>query len=121
MTIEKISYHKTFNLGNYSNEKIGIDVLLGPDESPLDAFAEAKKQVEKSHQFFQDMPAYERAKKIVENNDDFTGREIKASEQVIKAFEANYPDFIQKFMPASRQLNEAVLNYDDDRDYDDKD
>jgi hypothetical protein len=107
MQIEKISYHKTFNLGNYSNEKIGVDIILSEGENPLDAFAEAKKQVEKSHQFFRDAPAYEKAKKVVENPDDFTGREVKASEEVIKAFEANYPDYLSRFMPASRQLNQS--------------
>ena len=39
MQIEKVSYHKTFNLGNYSNEKIGIDIIITDGENPLDAFA----------------------------------------------------------------------------------
>lgn len=111
MQIEKVSYHKTFNLGNYSNEKIGVDIVLAPGENPLDAFAEAKKQVEKSHQFFIDLPTYERAQKIVDNPDDYTGRDMKAAQEVIKAFEANYPDFISRFIPVSRQLNEAPDHY----------
>lgn len=120
MQIEKISYHKTFNLGNYSNEKIGVDIVLGKDENPLDAFAEAKKQVEKSHKFFQDSPTYERAKTVVANPDDHTGREVKASEQVIQAFESNYPDYISRFMPTSRQLTESPIedSNDDDNDRD---
>ncbi len=119
MQIEKVSYHKTFNLGNYSNEKIGADIILAPDENPLDAFAEAKKQVEKSHKFFQDQPDYEKAKQIVSRPDDYTGRQVKAAEQAIEVFEQNYPDFIAKFMPASRQLNES--NHDDDNDTNDDD
>lgn len=111
MQIEKVSYHKTFNLGNYSNEKIGIDIVLAPGEDPLDAFAEAKKQVEKSHRFFQELPRYEQAQKVVDNPDDYTGREMKAAQDIIKAFEANYPDFISKFIPVSRQLKEAPEEY----------
>jgi hypothetical protein len=107
MHIDKVSYHKTFNLGNYSNEKIGLDIILEPGENPLDAFAEAKKQVEKSHQFFQDLPRYEQAQKVVDSPDDYTGREMKTAQEVMKAFEANYPDFISRFIPVSRQLNEA--------------
>jgi hypothetical protein len=110
MQIEKVSYHKTFNLGNYSNERIGVDIVLAPGESPLDAFAEAKKQVEKSHKFFIDLPHYEQAQKIVDNPDDYTGREMKSAQEVIKAFEANYPDFISRFIPVSRQLNEAPVH-----------
>lgn len=107
MGIVTVSYHKVFNLGNYSNEKIGIDMKLSPGENVIDAFAEAKKIVEKSHKFFQDAPSYEAAKRVIENPDEFTGREVKGSHDVIAAFEANYPDYINKFMPASRQLTES--------------
>lgn len=120
MPIEKISYHKTFNLGNYSNEKIGIDIVLGPGDDPLQAFADAKKQVERSHQFFAEAPDYERAKKVVENPDDFTGRDVKRAKETIEAFESIYPDFIAKFQPASRQLKESPVRdaeFEDD-DYD---
>lgn len=112
MEIKTIIYHKTFNLGNYSNEKIGVEIALSPDENPLDAFAEAKKHVEKSHQFFQDMPKYEMAKKVVSNPDDHKVRDVKAYEEVMKAFEANYPDYISKFMPASRTLEQGETSND---------
>lgn len=104
MEIQTVIYHKVFNLGNYSNEKIGIEMKLQPGENPIDAFAEAKKIVEKSHKFFQDLPTYEMAKKVRENADDHTGREMKASLEIISAFEANYPDYLAKFMPSSRTL-----------------
>lgn len=107
MHIEKVSYHKTFNLGNYSNEKIGLDIVLAPGDDPLEAFAEAKKQVEKSHNFFKQSPAYEQAKKVVANPDDYTGREVKQSEELIQAFEFNYPEFLAKFQTTSRQLTES--------------
>jgi hypothetical protein len=112
MQIENVSYHKVFNLGNYSNEKIGIDIRLAPGEDPIEAFAEAKKIVEKSHQFFQDQPHYDQAKEIVSRPDDFTGRQVKQAEEAIKAFEANYPDYMLKFVPASRQLTQAPMDAD---------
>ena len=116
MEIVTVSYHKVFNLGNYSNEKIGIDMKLSPGENVIDAFAEAKKIVEKSHKFFQDVPHYEQAKKMVENPDEYTGREVKGATEVITAFEANYPDYINKFMPASRQLNVSMYEDEDEID-----
>lgn len=112
MQIEKISYHKTFNLGNYSNEKIGVDILLGPGDNPIEVFAEAKKQVEKSHNFFQQAPSYEKAKTVVSRPDDFTGREVKQSEELIKAFEHNYPEFLAQFQTTSRQLTESPEELD---------
>lgn len=114
MQIEKISYHKVFNLGNYSNEKIGVDIVLAPGEDPLDAFAEAKKQVEKGHRFFQDLPNYEEAKRIVSRPDDYTGRSVKVAQETITAFEANYPDYLTKFtMPISRQLTEPEERHEE--------
>jgi hypothetical protein len=113
--IQTIQYHKVFNLGNYSNEKIGVDIVIGEGEDPLEAFAEAKRLVEKSHKFFQDLPNYEQAKKIVANPDDFTGRTVKQAHEVIKAFEENYPDYMNKFsMPVSRTLEQGRTNDDDD-------
>lgn len=111
MEIAQVSYHKVFNLGNYSNEKIGVDIKLAPRENPLDAFAEAKKLVEKSHKFFQDQPAYETAKKMVDNPDDYTGRDVKRANDVIAAFENNYPEFMDRFIP-SRQLTQGEIEED---------
>jgi hypothetical protein len=108
MHTESISYHKVFNLGNYSNEKIGVEIKLAPGEDVLDAFAEAKKMVEKSHKFFTDLPMYEMAKRKVADPDDCTGREVKEAQVIITAFEANYPDYLAKFVPASRQLTEGI-------------
>mgnify|MGYP006363679193 FL=1 len=113
MQIETIEYHKVFNLGNFSNEKIGVTVKLQPGENPVDAFVEAKKIVEKSHKFFQDGPNYERAKTIVANPDDRTVRDVKAAEELIKAFEANYPDYISSFTTANRTLTQGVTDDDD--------
>lgn len=117
MKIQTIQYHKVFNLGNYSNEKIGVDIVIADGEDPLDAFAEAKKLVEKSHKFFKDLPIYEQAQSIVKNaTDDTRIRDVKAAREIIKAFEENYPDYMGKFnMPVSRSLEQGrTPDYCDD-------
>ncbi len=48
MKVTSISYHKTFNLGNYSSHKIGVEVDVEEDNVE-DAMAEAKLLVEKFH------------------------------------------------------------------------
>lgn len=118
MTIEKVSYHKVFNLGNYSNEKIGVDIVLAPGESVLDAFAEAKKHVEKSHKFFTDLPKYEKAKAMMKEAKRYTGYDLDEAGNIIDLFEANYPDYIEKFVPASRQLTEGERPEEDDFPFD---
>lgn len=97
MHTETVSYQKTFPLQGYSNEKIGVEIKLQSGEDPLQAFADAKLIVEKSHKFFQDLPTYEKAKKIIANPLDYTGRDVEQSKQVIEVFESNYPDYLQKF------------------------
>jgi hypothetical protein len=49
MTIDRISYQKTFNLGNYSSERIGVDMVLNEGEDAKFALSECKKLVEEYH------------------------------------------------------------------------
>lgn len=115
MKIQTVEYTKTFNLGNYSNHKIGLIASLGEDETAIEVFAELKKTVERSHQFFVDMPGYERAKQIASDPMSFTGMQVKQATEGIAAFEASYPDYIRAFVPASRTLTVGVEpeHYDD--------
>ena len=108
MKIKTIEYTKTFNLGDYSNHKIGLVAELGPDESPIEVFAELKKTVERSHRFFTDLPNYEKAKDIIQRPDDFTGRDVKRASDAISAFESNYPDYIRCFCSVSRTLDKGT-------------
>ena len=49
MYIDKVSYQKTFNLGNYSSERIGVDILLNEGEDAKEALATAKQLVTEYH------------------------------------------------------------------------
>lgn len=49
MHIEKINYQKTFNLGNYTSEKIGVEIALHQGESATKALNIAKELVEEYH------------------------------------------------------------------------
>lgn len=49
MHIEKISYQKTFNLGNYSSERIGVEFVLNQGESADKALDIAKELVHEYH------------------------------------------------------------------------
>lgn len=118
MEIQTIEYHKVFNLGNYSNEKIGVTIAIAPGENPIDAFAEAKRTVEKSHLFFQQLPDYEKAQQVVADPKNYTGYQVERSEQAIKAFEANFPDYISRFVPANRTIEQGLTDeYDREEGY----
>jgi hypothetical protein len=49
MHIEKVNYQKTFNLGNYTSEKIGVEVFLHQGESADKALDVARGLVEEYH------------------------------------------------------------------------
>lgn len=49
MHIEKVNYQKTFNLGNYTSEKIGVELSLHQGESADKALDIAKQLVEEYH------------------------------------------------------------------------
>jgi thioredoxin-like negative regulator of GroEL len=63
MKCTRIYYEKCFNLGNYQNEKIGVEIELAEDESATKALEAAKKFVE-SHNPKASMKL-EEAKRIV--------------------------------------------------------
>lgn len=65
MKITSIQYHKVFNLGDFQNEKIGVEVEVQPDEDPTKALNEAKKFVELSSTSYK--KKVERAQEIVNN------------------------------------------------------
>jgi hypothetical protein len=50
MHIQVINYQKTFNLGNYSSEKIGVEIALNQGDDAKLALQEAQKLVEEYHQ-----------------------------------------------------------------------
>ena len=49
MKVTSISYQKTFNLGNYQSERLGVEVEVGEHEYAEELMKEAKELVEKMH------------------------------------------------------------------------
>lgn len=50
MNINKVNYQRTFNLGNYCSERIGVELDLNPGEDATTALDTARKLVEEYHQ-----------------------------------------------------------------------
>ena len=49
MHIQVINYQKTFNLGNYSSERIGVEIAINAGEDAKEALETAKQLVEEFH------------------------------------------------------------------------
>ena len=104
MKFKTISYHKVFNIGNYSNEKIGVDIEVGDGENPVECHAEAVRYVERAHKFQSEFPGYEQAKTIIAHPDDYTGIQVKQAKQAIEVFENNYSEQLKSFFPNHQPL-----------------
>ena len=50
MHIQTINYTRTFNLGNYSSEKIGVEFAINKGESANEALDHARNLVEEYHE-----------------------------------------------------------------------
>ena len=107
MHIQTINYTRTFNLGNYSSEKIGVEFALNPGESADKALDNARQLVQEYHKksvkqieeaglyFEQDEPIIEKViptqskKTLTERTKEFinsctTKQELKAWELMCK-------------------------------------
>jgi len=49
MKLDRINYQKTFNLGNYSSERIGVEIQVDETDDWEETFALAKRIVENTH------------------------------------------------------------------------
>lgn len=116
MHIQTIHYTRTFNLGNYSSEKIGVEFALNPGESADKALDNARQLVEEYHKksvkqieeaglyFEQDEPIVEKViptqskKTLTERTKEFidsctTKEELKAWELMSK----NNPELLEYY------------------------
>jgi poly(A) polymerase Pap1 len=105
MHIQTIIYQRTFNLGNYSSEKIGVEFAINQGESATKALDIARDLVEEYHKqnvtrlkelgdFFQEVPdeiiPTQSKKTLVEKTKEFinlckTKDELKAWELMAKS------------------------------------
>jgi len=116
MHIQTVSYTRTFNLGNYSSEKIGVEFSLNEGESANKALdharelveeyhAENLKRLKKNHEFLgldevlaEEIIPTQSKKTIAEKTKDFidsckTKEELKAWELMSK----NNPELLQHY------------------------
>lgn len=110
MIIDRIQYHMVFNLGDYQNEKIGIEIAIEKGDDPVNAHMEAVQYVEKAHKFQRMMPEYRRAQEIVNSPMNHTGYQVEEAKEAIEKFEKTFPDFIEAYrrVKESKTLSQNV-------------
>ena len=120
MHIQTINYTRTFNLGNYSSEKIGVEFALNEGESANKALDYARELVEEYHkqnviklkdlnQFYQEIPdeiiPTQSKKSLAEKTIEFinackTRDELRAWELMAK----NNPEVLESYNTKLKSL-----------------
>lgn len=87
MIAKKIIYERLYNLGNFSHEKIGIEVEITGDENPSDALDRAKAFCRLNST---DLAIkLEKAKAIVANKDGCYFGEVEEAQKTIFEYESD--------------------------------
>jgi hypothetical protein len=81
MKTTSINYSKVFSLGNYENEKIGVEIEIQEGDDVQKAIQSARQFVEFNHKLNGLNSELEQCRHVVDNPDDFTGTQVKRAKQ----------------------------------------
>lgn len=87
MIARKVVYERLYNLGNFSHEKIGIEIEITGDEHPSDAIDKAKDFCRLNSTDL--ARKLERARDVVANKDRQFFGEVEESQKIIFEYEAD--------------------------------
>ena len=86
MRATKIYYQKCFNLGNYQNEVVGIELEIGEDEKAADVLEKAKQFVESKDLATASVQEYENSLQIVHDPDNYTGKQVREANEFLSKY-----------------------------------
>lgn len=84
MKTKLITYSKVFSLGNYENEKIGVEIELQENDDVQKAIQNARAFVEFNHKINGFTSELEQCNHIIRNADDYTGTQVKRAKERIQ-------------------------------------
>jgi hypothetical protein len=77
MKVKTVSYSKVFSLGNYENEKLGVEFDIADGDDVQKAMQKAREFVEFNHKLNGIVNEQSQCEHVVANPDDFTGAQVK--------------------------------------------
>jgi hypothetical protein len=77
MKVTSVNYSKVFSLGNYENEKIGVEIELQEGDNVQIAMQQAKQYVEFNHKVNGFISDLEQCEHVINNPDNYTGNQVK--------------------------------------------
>lgn len=107
--IERVEYSKTFNLGNYQNERIGLTAQVPEGADMLAVMNKLRDDVEAVHQYRRDLEKYERAKEVIRDSQNHYGREVERAKEFVENFEVRFPFHLRNDVGAALNLIEPPI------------
>ena len=89
MKATKIFYKKLFNLGNYQNEEIGIEVEIEDGESASDAVRRAKTFINAFDPKNAAIERYNKSREIITNKEIYNYGTVVEAERFVAEYESN--------------------------------
>lgn len=77
MKVKTVSYSKVFSLGNYENEKLGVEFEIADGDDVQKAMQKAREFVEFNHKLNGVVNEQAECEHVISNPDDFTGTQVK--------------------------------------------
>lgn len=77
MKVKTVSYSKVFSLGNYENEKLGVEFEIAEGDDVQRAMQKAREFVEFNHKLNGVIGEQAQCEHVVANPDDFTGAQVR--------------------------------------------
>jgi hypothetical protein len=81
--ITKVVYARLFNLGNYENERIEVEAVIGADENPGAIFEELRKAADQQHEEFQAARVREQEERDRKYREEYEARRQAAKQPAI--------------------------------------
>ena len=81
MYTKNVTYSKVFSLGNFENEKIGVEIEIQEGDDVQKAIQEARQFVEFNHKLNGITNELESCLHVIKNPDEFTGSQVRRAQQ----------------------------------------
>lgn len=84
MKVKSVSYSKVFSLGNYENEKLGVEFEIADGDDVQKAMQKAREFVEFNHKLNGVVNEQAQQEYIINNPDEFTGNQVRRAKERIE-------------------------------------
>lgn len=89
MRATKIYYKRLFNLGNYQNEEIGIEIEIQEGEKAIEVLQKAKLFIAGLDPKNENERKYNEAIEVLKNKDVYSYKKVTEAEETVRIYEAN--------------------------------